>query len=165
MPLRTETYAFDAEIDRIDEQVDHLAEDVAGLDADNPLADQLTQQAVRLDAQRRGLTWARDEWGVDEVTLSGLTGGEHARLEDRFADGGGGPGATRVWKVAAGTEDAPYVTDDLESTVALVAELPIAYQKWAFARINELTSVGEGNLSAFERSVMEKRHQAASNDE
>ena len=158
MPLETATIDLAEEVDRLDDRLDDLADEAASIAEDNPHMSVVERMAETVDSRRRGVTWALETWDVDAITLSGLTGGEYAQVEDNLAGASGPiPGSSRIWMVARGTVDAPYVADDLEATVANVADLPLDYQQWAYARINDMTTVGEGNLSGFWQRVEERR--------
>lgn len=160
MPLDTRHINFDEEIERLEGEIDDIAEKVAELDPTTDRAKSLESRGNRLDTHRRGLEWARDEWDVDGVELGGLNAGEYGEMQDKLPDGAG-EGATRIYYVAAGTTEAPYAEDDLEDAVANVAQLSIAYARWAEAQINDLTSVGEtGNR--FYGSLREKRTETTS---
>ena len=142
MAIETREFDFDAEIERLEDKIDELAETVSGLDPTSKRAKSLEDRGNKLDTYRRGLEWAREAWDDDSVTLGGLNAGEYGEMQDKLP-AGAGDGATRVYYVAAGTVKAPYAEDGLEETVPNVAQLPIAYVRWAEAQINDLTSVGE----------------------
>lgn len=156
MPLDTRRYDFEEEIADLEAQIDDLADQVAEMDPTSERAKSLESRGNTLDTYRRGLEWAAEEWDVDAVELGGLNAGEYGRMQDKLPEGGGG-GATRIYYVASGTVDAPYVADDLETSVANVAQLPIAYAKWAEAQINDLTSVGGDEGNRFYASLAERR--------
>lgn len=162
MPIETRRVNFNEEIERLEGEIDDIAGTVADLDPTSARAESLEARGNRLETHRRGLEWARSEWDVDRVELGGLNAGEYGKMQDKLPDDAG-EGATRVYYVAAGTSDAPYAADDLEDAVANVAQLSIAYTRWAEAQINELTSVGEtGNR--FYDSLREKRTKATSTE-
>ena len=163
MPVATKVYEFDDELERLEEAIDDLAAEVTALDASTERAKALERRGNRLDTHRRGIEWAREEWEVDGVELGGLTAGEYGRLEDQLPDGAG-DGATRVYYVAAGTVDAPYVEDDHDATVAAVSQLPIAFARWAEAQINDLTSVGGETGNRFYDSLRAKQDETTSTD-
>jgi hypothetical protein len=139
MPLREETY--------------DLRDELARLEADDEAPLQ----------HERGVRWAAEDavaspvgvWdeAVDSVTLGGLDAGEMAVVKNRLADAdGGGVGMYQLHVVAAGTVAAPYAADgdDHEQSFAKVCRLPESYVAWAYARIDELSTVGaagglEGN--------------------
>jgi len=161
MPLRTETYEFTAEAERLEARLDEIADEVVDLDDGNPAKERLLSEGGQLDVQLSGVRWAMDAhddeavpvWDedVDSVTLAGLTGGEYGyvkkRLEEEDEQNSAG---SMLYMVAKGTEDGPYLQDSEKLTVSAVGDLPLAYLKWAQARIDDLTSVGdEGNGSDF----------------
>jgi len=136
MPLRTETYDLADERDRL-----AAAEDA-------PLQ------------HERGVRWAAEDaaaspvepWDddVDSVTLGGLDAGEMAHIEDLVAsEDDAGPSLFQLHVVAAGTVSAPY-TDDSDGhkqAFAQVARLPKSYVAWAYARIDELSTVGAPDVT------------------
>lgn len=153
MPLRTETYDFDEEIDRIEDEIDDLEEVIEAIDEGNPQAPAVMERYQSLQTHLQGVRWARDEafeadyadaWDedVDAVTLGGLTGGEFGKIQDDAQ--GSGSGAARIYQVEAGTVDAPYLDDgmDDDERIATVSGLPIHYLMWAEARIDDLTGLG-----------------------
>jgi len=164
MPLETRACVIEEEIELIENQIDDIATDVAQLDPTSKRAERLEARGNRLDAHRRGLEWARREYGGDAVIeLGGLTAGEYGRMEDDLPDDAG-DGATRTTYVAHGTVDAPYAADDIDTTIANVATLPIGLVRWAEGQINGLTSVGDtGNR--FYSSLAAKRAEETSTDE
>lgn len=173
MPLRTETYDLDDEVQRLEEKAAELDGVLNGAD-DNPAVRQLRGERAGIEAALEGARWARDEafeadyapqWDedVDEITLGGLTAGEVASMEDGL--GGGGGGAVRINQVAKATIDAPYIDDSMDGDerVATVAQLPNSYVKWAQARVDELTGVG-GNEETNYRELYEEMQEASALD-
>jgi hypothetical protein len=167
VPFDTETIDLDAERDRLLEAREDLAAKVAGIEADNPAHDGLVAEGKRIDNRLQGVEWAIAEWDVDTVTLAAPTGGEWGRMEDRIAearDGADvepGQGASRVYQVAQGTVEAPYVdgAETFEQRLSATAQLPVPYLKWANGRINELMSVGNGERRSFDALVAAKRRE------
>jgi len=166
MALRDERIQFGEEIDRLEREREDLADEVAALDADDPSRDRKISRGNDIDAYLDGLEWAQtaheDEavpaWdeSVDAVTLGGLTGGEYGRLEQDLSDAAqqsdqGIQGAQRVYQVRAGTVTAPYLdpsADEIGQLTA-VASLPVGFLQWAQHRIDELSSVGNGDRESF----------------
>ena len=64
-----------------------------------------------------------------------------------------GPKERRLWYVAAVTEAAPYVADDLSETFANVASLHPAFVEWVEGRSNALGVAG--NRSSTSSTVSE----------
>lgn len=167
MPLETETIDLADEVERLRDERDELADQVATLDPENPAYERLAADGQEHDNCIAGLEWALEEWGAAEeaadesdggvaVTLAGLTGGEYGRVQDRVDSG---TGAARVHLVASGTETAPYYDPDAdyETNLAAAAQLPFQYLKWAESRINELTTVGGNGETSFGSLVAERR--------
>jgi len=167
MPLRTETYDFDEEEQRLEDKIEELDDVLDDVD-DADIQQRFETERTQLQTHLEGVRWARDEahdaeyapmWDedVDAVELGGLTGGEFGALEDDVGEHGGGSGAVRVYQVAKGTVDAPYVDDSMDDDqlVATVSNLPVAYLKWAQNRIDALTGVG-GNGETNYRALYEE---------
>lgn len=171
MPLQTEQINFDEEIQRLEQERAKIAEQAASLADDNPERGELIEEGASIDTYLQGLSWARNEWDADSITLSGLTGGEFGRVEDDVVSEAAaqgeqpGSGATRVYLVESGTVDAPYVDDDMgdDARVGAVSQLPITFLKFAEHKVNELTTVGNGIEQSFSSLLAEK--QAESRDE
>jgi hypothetical protein len=171
MPLDRREIVLSEEIKRIDDKMDELLEQVADLHPDNPAVDDLQSKGRQLDTHLSGLEWAQEEWGADAtIILEGLTGGEFAKVEDELSDvavgrqrRGGQPGARRVFLVAFGVDDAPYLDDgaDDDARIAAAGALPLAFQKWAEAQINELSSVGGNERPSWSQLLKEKRREQA----
>lgn len=163
MPLTTETFDLEETLGGKRAEREDLAEQIAPLDPQNPAFESLAQQGNALDTHVAGLEWAIREWDVDAVTLSGLTGGEYAKLENEIQRDGTGPADARLVTIVHGTDDAPFVGAGEKETYVAVGQLPVAVQKWLEYEINELTSVGNSETT-FARLVAEKRRQAAGTD-
>jgi hypothetical protein len=173
MTFRERTIHFDEEIERIEHEREELAAEVAAMSDDNPLRAQKAQRGTELDAHLDGLEWARDTahedadvpaWDedVDCVTLAGLTGGEYGAMEGEVLEAVqkdvSAQQVERVANVRMGTVEAPYLTGQTseQQETAAVASLPIAYLKWAGAKIDELSSVGNGDRRSFATLLAEK---------
>jgi hypothetical protein len=178
MPLREREYVLGAEEERLLERLEDIADDAVGLDESNPEKQRLLREGQQLDAQLEGVRWAmgaHDDdavgvWNddVNSVTLGGLTGGEFGKVEDELTGEDVAGGATRVYMVAEGTVDAPYLPDGggWKATIGAVGQLPLPYLKWAEARIDDLSGVGdEGNGTRFGDLLADRRAEPTSADE
>ncbi|KZX49299.1 hypothetical protein [Haloarcula sp. K1] len=165
MPLQTDTYDLADEAERLKEECRETAEKLAPLDAENPAAPRLQRRGNQLQSQLDGVRWARSEWDVDAVTLGGLTGGEYGHVEDELP-AAGGSGARRVYYVAKGTVDAPYLDDDMDfdARIAAASDLPIGFLRWAEARIDDLSSVTEGNEPRFADWLADARKEQSTDE-
>jgi hypothetical protein len=182
MPLKEDHINFDDEIQRLEQERNDLAEQVATLDEDAPTRDEIVEQGQEIDVYLRGLRWARDDaaaddgvplWDedVDGVTLAGLTGGEFGHVEDTVVadaldrgDTRVGEGLTRIYYVAKATQQAPYIDESMSFTdrVQAVSQLPVPFLKWADDRVDDLTTIGSDEGNSFGDLVVEKQ---ASQDE
>ena len=167
MPLDTATIDLEAEREDLLEAREDLAEKLAGIGPSNPAYDDLENQGKRIDNRLEGIEWALDAWDDTTVTLAAPNGGEFGKVEDRIAEASGntdvepGQGASRVYMVAQGTVEAPYVdgAETFEAKLSATAQLPVPYLKWANDRINELMSVGNGERRSFGALVAAKRQE------
>ncbi|MDF9748360.1 hypothetical protein [Natrinema salsiterrestre] len=173
MPLRTETYDLDEEVQRLEDKIAELDDVLEDIEDDNPVAQRFENERVGLETTLEGVRWARDEafeadyapqWDedADTITLGGLTAGEFGSIEDDIADGSG-QGAVRIYQVARGTVDAPYVDDgmDDDQQIGAVSQLPLAYTKWAQTRIDELTGVGGNGETSYSELYAEMQATAS----
>jgi hypothetical protein len=178
MPLQTRTYDLREERERLEAEREELAAEVAALDPDNPERQEHLQRGQQLDAYLDGLDAVIDppeEVAIpqfDTVGLGGLTGGEYGQIEDQLVsaalnrgDDSVGSGAERIHLVAKGTVDATYLDDGMgyEQQIAATAQLPLGYLKWAEAKIDEMTSVGNGERESFESLVAASSQNEPSN--
>lgn len=177
MTLKEEQFNLAEEEERLERECRKKAEEAAQLNDDNLRKPRLLAEGQELNAQLAGVRWAQtahdgenvSEWDadVDSVTLAGLTGAEMGGLEDDIGnDGDAGSGTTRTLLVAEGTVDAPYIDGDMtdKQKVAAAGGLPITYLKWAEARINEMTTVGNGDGKGFDDWLMEARAETTSTE-
>lgn len=152
---REETIRLGDALDELDDQLDQLAASLQTAEDGTASAAVLQRSANEIDTQGADLSGLVDEYGEDaEVTVRGLDAGEYARVEDRVAamragtdEPGGLPGSSRnVW-AAAGLVDAPFLDDDagFDAKIQTVAAQDPGVAKWLEARVNDLTSVSEGN--------------------
>lgn len=152
---REETIRLGDALDDLDEQLDQLAAQLSDVEDDTASAAVLQRAANEIDTQGTDLSGLVEEYGADaEIVVRGLDAGEYARVEDRVAamraatdEPGGLPGSSRnVW-AAAGLVDAPFLDDeaDFDAAIETVASLDPGVAKWLEARVNDLTSVSEGN--------------------
>jgi len=166
MPLQTETINLSDERDRLREEMEEVAEEQADWGFDTDQGQRLLQRGNELQTFISILEHVGEEWDVDSVTLAGLSPGEVNRVSD-FADAHEGVQERDPW-VAVGTHDAPYVDHDptaitedgFEQTVMnIVDDVPLAYVRWAEARINELSHLGDGLGNGYLDLVLEKRRE------
>lgn len=168
MPLRTKTYNLNEEVQRLEDRADELDDVLEDVEDGNPAAEPLQSERGGLETVLEGVRWARDDafeadfapqWDedVDEITFGGLTAGELAQLEDDIGTNGGGSGAARIYQVAKGTVDAPYIDKDADEDqrIGAVSGLPGPFVKWAESRIDQLTGVG-GNGEVSYRELYEE---------
>lgn len=165
MTLTEKTYTLAAERNRIDGELDRLADALVDAEDDTVSAQHLRQRASSLETQLGGLQWLITEYGEDAtITVGGLDAGEYAQVQDRAEsyraqqDGDSGvPGARRNVFAAMGVVDAPFLDreaiadadDPLGETLDAVTSLPVGVADWLESRANELTTVSEGDFRSF----------------
>ncbi|MEE6210855.1 hypothetical protein U3A55_11920 [Salarchaeum sp. III] len=135
MVLQTETYNFDDEVQRLEDDISELESLLSDMDGDHAARGELAEIKNRLSVQLNGVRWAAEDaadadycpaWDdpVDAVTLAGLTGGEVAKTNDTLPDGTG-EGARRVNFVAAGS---PHPGDeDVTDRDRILVDSPAPY--------------------------------------
>jgi len=159
--IGAETIRLGDEVDRLARQHDEVQ--ARAEDADDTASGEAVRWSLNeLDQQGRAVAALVEDHGPDAtVTVEGLTAGEFGRVEDRVAAAraqrDGQPtmqGYHRVVYAAAGVEDAPFLPDReddsserewLDAKVDAVAGLNIALVKWLYARVDDLTTVDQGN--------------------
>lgn len=168
------TIALADERDRLLEEREEVVDEVADLEASNPDYDDLVQRGQTLDTHLQGVEWALDDWGEDAaVDVEGLRAGAFADVEDRLTevaqnrDAPVGPGMTRNYLVAKAITEAPYLDgdEDLTRRLAAVASLPVAFVKWAKARIDDEMSVEGNGRQSFGALLAERSETSTSTPE
>lgn len=167
MPLDTQTYDLDAEIDRMEQEREETAERLADIDGDSPATQDLAEQGQDLTRHLSGLQWLRAEFDADSITLGAITNGERNRIRE-VVSSASGAGVQQNAYVAQGTLEAPYLQHDpeettigaFEDTVAAVADLHPAFVDWAESEITDLGRMDGEMGNSFRDLVAEKRTQA-----
>lgn len=165
MPLDTQTYDIETERERLQDEMERMAERQAEYEAkgNDRQARELLREGNELDNQHETLGRLADEWNVDGVELAGLTVGEINLAED-VADENKEPRVRDTW-VAAGTQEAPYLAhepgnitkSDFEETVVNVMDLPMPYVRWAEGKIADLSHLGADMGNGYLALVRDKR--------
>jgi hypothetical protein len=180
--IDTKEINLEQERDRLRSRMDDLAETqtewaATANDPDEPeqtrrkarqRIEQLTTQGNELNNQANILQLIEDEWGIESVTLKGLSAGDVNRVED-IVENHPAVRERDAW-VALGTADAPYLChdpdavaqDNYEDTVAAVADLPLAYVRWAEGKISELSHLSQAEGNGYIELVQEKSKTATS---
>ncbi|WP_254768234.1 hypothetical protein [Salinilacihabitans rarus] len=171
----TREVVLEEEADRLVEACEEIADRMVDLDPSTDLYQTLRARGNRLDTHRRGIGWALEAWDVETLTFKALTLGDEARIADEFDGRGSKPGAERIWQIALGTYDAPYLEHDpenptdaaLQETVANVATIDaLAFGRWAESQIDELSAVGNWNDErSFARFLTEKQAEQSQTEE
>lgn len=163
---RTETYDLEAELERVDGELDDLADEAA---EEGDLSDADRAQAQKLERQFIGLQWAlnpedhesRDAY--ESVTISELTAGSYiksgalAEADARDADLPAGTDTERLYRVAQAVEDADFVPDGatFDQTLVAIGGLKPQFFFWLEQQVDELTTPDiEGN--GFAQRVAER---------
>ncbi|OYR80395.1 hypothetical protein DJ71_14975 [Halorubrum sp. E3] len=175
MPRTTKTFDLEEERQRINEELDKLAdeeaEDIKAQEADDRVPSgqhvqqERRQEARRLDQMLTGVNWAldppeeEDVEPIEEVTLGALNAAEYGMVSDftsnqvdsRSNDDRRGEQMKRVIFAAGGIVEAPFVDDgtrnsNIESKYQSVAQLAPQFVYWLEQRTDELTTPEvEGN--------------------
>lgn len=172
MPRYTETVNFEEEVERLDEELDTLAEERCtlereieqkGLDHSNPRVErekeQLAQKASRLEQMFAGAQWAlnpddgRDP--IEEITLRSLTASEYAKVADEYEKGRSnrptdGPqnNARRIIFAQAYIQEAPFIESEMAESdrIEAVRQCAPQFVFWLDRRGDGLTTPEvEGN--------------------
>lgn len=172
--MEGKTIDLDAEYERIVDEIDTATDRLAEMDETTDEYDVLDSRTSRLETHRRGVEWAREEWNVDEVVLRSLTFGDDVRLDEETSSSG----ERRLWQIAIGTVDAPFLKhdgeeypevpmEDVGKTVAAIDQsVPIAVGRWLQDRIDGVSSVGNRNAAdGYARLLTAKRVETTSTPE
>lgn len=159
MTLREKTVVLEQEADRLDAELDDVAETLSDADPGTPGAKLLQQEGNNLEAALAGVHHLIAEHGPDaEVTVGALDAGEFAQVEDRAAamraqtdQPGGLPGARRNVFAAVALRDAPFLDEnpDLDARINAVTSQPRGVVLWLEDLNNDLSTVSEGNFKRF----------------
>jgi len=167
MPLTTKSYRLVDERDRLNSELDDLADTI--VDGDHEKAvNLLKQRASSLETQLSGVCWLIDQYGGDsQVVVAGLDAGEYAQVQDRVeqiratSDGRGNtPGARRNVFAAMGLQEAPFLSNDATSIddrlEAVTDGKPLGVTEWLESRVNDLTTVDSGNFTRFRERLADR---------
>lgn len=134
MTLAQQSYILENERQRLDGELDDLADQLANADDIPPT---LQQRASNLESQYQAVCHLIDKHGRDaEVAVGALTAGEMARV-DKFTPGDGGPRARKNVYAGLALIDAPFLDRDA------LAETAGPDEK-AAAKVDAVTSTHPG---------------------
>lgn len=157
MPLRTETFDLDAELEALHEEQVDLGERAEQHEPGTPPWQQLQARTNRKQLYKDGLAWAIETWEDTEITLGALSAGEYAELHRYLPDDPDEERRQNVM-VAFATVDAPYVEaeEPIKDTLQRVGnELHPYFVKWAEAQAQNLLRPESGRDNPFYRIVTE----------
>lgn len=172
-------FEFDAEVERIENEIESLREEFTELaDDESPSAGKV-EELQDLQAHRKGAIWARDKayesedfpaWDedVDGIRIGAPRAGLLGQLQnDLGGDPDAGEGTANTLIVADATVEAPYVGDDIskQQAAAAVGSFHPYYIKWAKARVDDLLDPESGNGTSSGTSSGGKRAETTSTDE
>lgn len=174
MTFRETTIVFDEEIDRLKQEREELAAEVVELPDGSAAQQRKASRGQQIDAHLDGLEWARDAaaddedvpaWDedVDQITLSGLTGGAYGELKGNISEDSGDHAPAQqvelVAKVRIATVAAPYADDGATKTetTRAVASLPASILRWAAWKVEDLSTVGNSDRRSFSDLLAEKQ--------
>jgi hypothetical protein len=171
MARRTTTIDLSEEVQRLNQRLDDLADQARGLDEDSDDYEEVREEAARVERHLVGVKDALCDDGereaVAEVTVGEVLTGDFAEIEDRARDvqqqrvGRGDnssvSGAERVFFVAAGLVNAPFLDDDsFEARAQAVSELRPPFTAWLEDQIDDL-STPDVDVGNFEDRLAETR--------
>ncbi|MFB6237517.1 MAG: hypothetical protein ABEH81_04015 [Halopenitus sp.] len=162
-----ETNRLVDERDRLDQKLDELADlihDAEQEEEDAP-TEGIRREANEVAARGRGVAHLIEEYGSDaEISVKGLNSGEYARVDDKVAEirqnkSGPVPGAYRNVFAAAGLVDAPFLDEDadFDDRQAAISDQPVEVTKYLEARVNDLTTVSQGNWTPLRERLEARR--------
>jgi len=180
--MATETIDLRAEFERVGEEREDLAAEVAEAvaDADAEVDSADAERGQELDRHYRGLAWALNEDAAgdererdpyEEVTISELTAGAYvkagaeasadARELDLPTDGD----VERLYRVANAIDEADFLDDHTDPLVA-VADLKPHFFFWLENRVDQLTTpeVDKGNFGELVAEKVSAMDQPSSDD-
>jgi len=168
-----ETRRLSEERDRLDQELDGLAEKLVDAESGTQSAQMLQRSANEAETRLAGVCHLIDEYGADAtVTVQGLDAGGYARVQDRAEairaqrdKPGDVPGARSNIFAAQGLVDAPFLdaedladeVDPLDAKLAAVSSQPLGVAKYLESIANELTTVSEGNFASLQERLAEKQ--------
>lgn len=171
MPLQVKEIEFEAERERLREEMEDTAEEQAewatGDGTNAEYLQQLQARGTTLQEYRRTLGKAIEGEleplpAFDGVTLAGLSPGDINRAED-FADEHDNVRFRDAF-VAIGTHDAPYLRHDPEGVTAeeyaatvgeIVDSVPLPFIRWAEERISDFSHLGGEMGNEYTRLLLE----------
>jgi len=174
MTFGEETIHFGEEIERLENEREELATEVVDLPDGSAAQQRKANRGQQIDAHLDGLEWAQtahedddvpvwDDDGGGALTLAGLTGGDYGQLTGSISEDSSDDVPAQqveiVSKVRIGTIEAPYYDDGATKTqtTAAIASLPASFVRWAAWKIEELSTVGNGDRNSFASLVAEKQ--------
>jgi len=136
------------EVEALTEEMQEWAEKQADTEFGSTQYRRIEYEGETVGRYRNGVQWAADEFG--SVTLRPITDGLRRAIRDVSNDTAFDRDQCLV---AIGTLEAPYVAhdpeglspndDDLQDTLANIADLHPAYVDWASERISDLGAMGD----------------------
>lgn len=171
--MTEETRTLRDERDRLDAELDDLAERLVDAEGGTQSAQMLQRSANDVETRLAGVCYLIDQHGHDEtITVQGLDAGGYARVQDRAEairsqrdQPGDIPGARSNVFAAVGLVDAPFLDQDnvAEAADALGVKLgaisnqPLGVAKYVESVANELTTVSEGNFESLRERLKAKQ--------
>lgn len=177
MPLETQTYDLGAEIERLEDRRETLAEELAGMEAGTAAARQTGDEGQRVERHLTGLRWAYERahtkndfplWSdqLESIELAALNTGESdfsADVADRIDSDSA---ATKSY-IAVGTRDAPWLAHNPDKigtnasqvleTVTNINELHPHFRSWLEHALVTLSRGGDSSGNSFSELVRQKR--------
>jgi predicted transcriptional regulator len=171
--MTTETYRLGDELERLGARLDELAARADQADSNSAIA-AVHQIADEVETRGEGVNALITKYGEDaEVTVRALSAGDYAEIDDRVEAKqvqSDLPGSKRGYRrnvvAATGLVDAPFLDEDtgededgpsLEKCLPAVADLKgKGPSKWLKARVDDASTVDEGNFKSFDERLAEQ---------
>lgn len=168
--MTEETRRLGDERDRLDGELDDLAERLVDAEEGTQSAQMLQRSANNVETRLAGVAHLIEQHGSDAtVTVEGLDAGAYARVQDRAEavrtqrdHPGDIPGARANIFAAMGLVDAPFLDDTdtemdpLDATLQAISNQPLGVAKYIESVANKLTTVSEGNFKSLRERLAAK---------
>lgn len=143
MPLSTQRYDFEDEIERLTGLQEDLGDEASEWDPNVPQTQEAANRSEIIQKFKEGLRWALEDsgWGEGFVILGELNAAEYAALQKYTPDD---PTDAEYQTVltAVGTVKGPYIEGDTQETLKHLRDsAKPQFNMWAAGQLNDLMGV------------------------